>query len=149
MVHVPPGGLGFLRDLTSKEGLSILGRVWMIFVFTMIFWALWDQSSGGEWTIQCQKMDLHFLGITFLPEQVNVVNGIFILAMIPLFNYWLYPAISKVFPLTPLRKIGIGLFLTALSFVVIWWHPAPYRSRRASECRLAIARLCHSCPRAK
>src|ERR1700732_2137617 len=40
MVHVPPGGLGFLRDLTSREGLSILGRVWAIFVFTMIFWAL-------------------------------------------------------------------------------------------------------------
>ena len=86
----------------------------------MIFWALWDQSSGGEWTIQCQKLDLQFLGITFLPERVQVVNGIFILAMIPLFNYWLYPAISRVFPLTPLRKIGIGLFLTALSFVVIW-----------------------------
>src|SRR5207237_7002309 len=110
MVHVPPGGLGFLRDLRSKEGLSILGRVWQVYIFTMIFWALWDQSSGGEWTIQCQKMDLYFLGITYLPEQVNVVNGIFILAMIPLFNYWLYPAISKVFPLTPLRKIGIGLF---------------------------------------
>src|SRR6266704_5454 len=121
MVHVPPGGLGFLRDLASKEGRSILLRIWAIYVFTMIFWALWDQSSGGEWTIQCQKMDLYFLGITFLPEQVNVVNGIFILAMIPMFNYWLYPAISKVFPLTPLRKIGIGLFLTALSFVVIWW----------------------------
>jgi POT family proton-dependent oligopeptide transporter len=120
MVHVPPGGLGFLRDLRSKEGLSILGRVWIIFAFTMIFWALWDQSSGGEWTVQCQKMDLHFLGINFLPEQVNVVNGLFILAMIPLFNYWLYPAISRVFPLTPVRKIGIGLFLTALSFVIIW-----------------------------
>ena len=121
MVHVPPGGLGFLKDLKSKEGRSILLRVWAIYVFTMIFWALWDQSSGGEWTIQCQKMDLYFCGITFLPEQVNVVNGILILAFIPLFNYWLYPAISKVFPLTPLRKIGIGLFLTALSFVVIWW----------------------------
>ena len=120
MVHIPPAGLGFLRDLKSKEGRSVLLRVWIIFAFTMIFWALWDQSSGGEWTIQCQKMDLHFMGINFLPEQVNVVNGLFILAMIPLFNYWLYPAISRVFPLTPVRKIGIGLFLTALSFVVIW-----------------------------
>jgi proton-dependent oligopeptide transporter, POT family len=44
-----------------------------------------------------------------------------ILIFIPLVNYVLYPAISKVFPLTPLRKIGIGLFLTALSFVVIVW----------------------------
>src|SRR3954452_17751600 len=137
MVHIPPAGLGFLRDLKSKEGLSILARVWIIFAFTMIFWALWDQSSGGEWTVQCQHMefyffwgyfffylgeymDLHFFGINFLPEQVNVVNGLFILAMIPLFNYWLYPAIDRVFPITPVRKIGIGLFLTALSFVVIW-----------------------------
>jgi len=124
MVHVPPGGLGFLSDLKSKEGRSILLRIWTIYVFTMIFWALWDQSSGGEWTIQCQKMDLqmnlYFFTLNMLPEQVNVVNGIFILAMIPLFNYWLYPLISRVFPLTPLRKIGIGLVLTALSFVIIW-----------------------------
>jgi POT family proton-dependent oligopeptide transporter len=34
-------------------------------------------------------------------------------------NYVIYPAINKVFALTPLRKIGIGLFITALSFVVI------------------------------
>jgi proton-dependent oligopeptide transporter, POT family len=124
MVHVPPGGLGFLSELKSKEGRSILLRIWTIYIFTMIFWALWDQSSGGEWTIQCQKMDLHmnlyFFTLNLLPEQVNVVNGIFILAMIPLFNYWLYPLISRVFPLTPLRKIGIGLVLTALSFVIIW-----------------------------
>jgi POT family proton-dependent oligopeptide transporter len=138
MVHIPPAGLGFLRDMTSKEGRSVLLRVWIIFAFTMIFWALWDQSSGGEWTIQCQKLDLHCswipwvsfgfspfhvsagFGLDMLPEQVNVVNGLFILAMIPLFNYFLYPAISRVFPLTPIPKIGIGLFLTALSFVVIW-----------------------------
>src|SRR3989440_2687554 len=66
------------------------------------------------------QMNLYFFTLNMLPEQVNVVNGIFILAMIPLFNYWLYPLISRVFPLTPLRKIGIGLVLTALSFVIIW-----------------------------
>src|SRR2546423_5905976 len=156
MVHIPPAGLGFLRDLKSKEGLSVLGRVWTIFAFTMIFWALWDQSSGGEWTIQCQKMDLHFLGVSFLPEQVNVVNGVFILAMIPLFNYLLYPAISSVFPLTALRKIGIGLFLTALSFVVIWaiqlnidhggrpnvgWQLLAYIILSAGEVMVSITRL--------
>src|SRR5438477_71148 len=103
MVHIPPAGLGFLRDLKSKEGLSILARVWIIFAFTMIFWALWDQSSGGEWTVQCQHMELHFLGLNFLPEQVNAVNGLFILAMIPLFNYWLYPSIDRIFPISPAR----------------------------------------------
>src|SRR2546421_598574 len=43
------------------------------------------------------------------------------LIFIPVVNYLIYPAIDKVFPLTPLRKIGIGLFITALSFVVIVW----------------------------
>ena len=42
-----------------------------------------------------------------------------ILLFIPLVNYVIYPAIDKFFPLTPLRKIGIGLFLTAGSFLVI------------------------------
>ncbi len=121
MVRVPPGGLGFLKDVVSREGLGVLGRVWIVFLFVIIFWALWDQSSGGEWTLQCKNMDLNFFGLKFLPEQVQVVNGIFVLAFIPLFNYGLYPLISRVFLLTPLRKIGIGLFLTALSFVVIWW----------------------------
>src|SRR6201989_3167410 len=36
-------------------------------------------------------------------------------------KYVIYPAIEKVFRLTPLRKIGIGLYITALSFVVIVW----------------------------
>jgi POT family proton-dependent oligopeptide transporter len=43
-----------------------------------------------------------------------------ILLFIPLVNYVLYPGISRFFPLTPLRKIGIGLFLTAISYLVIW-----------------------------
>src|SRR5207244_6672577 len=77
-------------------------------------------SSGSEWTIQCQHLDLNFFGLQFLPEQVQVVNGIFVLAFIPLFNYAIYPALNRFFTLTSLRKIGIGLFLTALSFVVIW-----------------------------
>ena len=29
-----------------------------------------------------------------------------------------------MFPLTPLRKIGIGFFLTTASFVVVWWIQA-------------------------
>src|SRR5437660_2298913 len=57
MVHVRPGGLGFLKDVVSKEGLGVLGRVWIVFLFVIVFWALWDQSSGGEWTLQCKNMD--------------------------------------------------------------------------------------------
>jgi dipeptide/tripeptide permease len=40
---------------------------------------------------------------------------------IPLFNFVLYPAINKVFLLTPLRKIGIGMSLTAAAFGISWY----------------------------
>lgn len=123
MVHVPPAGLGYLRETFSREGLLTLARIAMVYVFVVIFWALWDQSNGIEWTLQAEKMDLRipWLGVTLLAAQVQTANPILILLFIPLVNYVIYPLISRFFPLTPLRKIGIGLFLTALSFVVIVW----------------------------
>ncbi|MDP9254740.1 MAG: MFS transporter [Verrucomicrobiota bacterium] len=123
MVHVPPAGLGYLRETFSREGLITLARIAMVYIFVIIFWALWDQSNGIEWTLQAEKMDLRvpWLGVTLLAAQVQTANPILILLFIPLVNYVLYPAISRFFPLTPLRKIGIGLFLTAFSFIVIVW----------------------------
>ena len=122
MVHVPPAGLGYLREaFLTREGLSILGRIAMVYFFILFFWALWGMSNGVEWTLQAEKMDLHWMGMDLIAAQVQTANPIFILLFIPLVNYLIYPAIDKVFPLTPLRKIGIGLFLTALSFVVIVW----------------------------
>jgi POT family proton-dependent oligopeptide transporter len=38
--------------------------------------------------------------------------------LIPVFSYAVYPAIDKVFPLTPLRKISIGLFVAAAAFAI-------------------------------
>jgi len=138
-VHIPPAGLGFLKQMFSKEGLGALLRLAVVYVFVAVFWSLWDQSSGGSWTLQAQKMDLSvpwlpWISMTFSPfhltggwgvnliaSQVQTANPILILLFIPLVNYILYPLISRFFPLTPLRKIGIGLFLTAGSYVVIWY----------------------------
>ena len=39
--------------------------------------------------------------------------------MLPLFSYVVYPAIDKVFRLTPLRKLGMGLFVTAVAFAIV------------------------------
>ena len=122
MVHVPPRGLGYLREaFLTREGLAILARIAMVYFFILFFWALWGMSNGVEWTLQAEKMDLHWMGMNLIAAQVQTANPILILICIPLTNYVIYPAIDRVFPLTPLRKIGIGLFLTAISFVVIVW----------------------------
>lgn len=121
MVHIPPAGLGYLRETFSREGLATIGRIAMVYFFILFFWALWGMSNGIEWTLQAEKMDLHWMGMDLIAAQVQTANPILILIFIPLVNYVIYPAINRFFPLTPLRKIGIGLFLTALSFVVIVW----------------------------
>jgi proton-dependent oligopeptide transporter, POT family len=119
-VHIPAGGLGFLKQTFSREGLGALGRLAIVYVFIAVFWALWDQSSGGSWTLQARNMDLHWLGMDLLPSQVQTANPILILVLIPIVNYGLYPLMERFFNVTPLRKIGIGLFLTGGSYVVIW-----------------------------
>ena len=119
MVHVPPAGLGYLKETFSKEGLTTLARIAMVFFFILFFWGLWGMSNGAEWTLQAEKMNLHWMGMNLIAAQVQTANPILILIFIPIVNYAIYPAIDKVFPLTPLRKIGIGLFITALSFVII------------------------------
>ncbi len=118
--HIPPTGRKYLDDIRSVATLAVIGRLAGIFAFIAIFWSLWDQS-GGEWVTQAEKMDLHFLGISWLSSQIQAVNAIMILAFIPLFQYVIYPAINRVFPLTPLRKIGLGLIVTGLSFLISAW----------------------------
>ena len=119
-VHIPRGGAGFVKETFSGEGLKAIAKLCIIFVFVAMFWALFDQSQSA-WVLQAEKMELKWLGIGWLPAQVQFVNSLFIMLLIPLFSYVIYPAINRVFPLTALRKIGIGLFIGVLSFVVPAW----------------------------
>lgn len=66
-------------------------------------------------------MNLNWLGMKWLPSEVQAVNPVLILAYIPLFSYVIYPAVERVFLLSPLRKISSGFFLAALSFAVSAW----------------------------
>jgi len=116
-IHVPPAGKSFTTEIMSKEGLRTLLKLTGIFAFVAIFWSLFDQTAS-TWVIQAQDMDLNFFGWELLPSQIQSANPFFILILIPIFTYIIYPNIEKVIPLTPLRKIGAGLFLTALSFSI-------------------------------
>ena len=117
-IHIPPGGMNFIKEIISKEGLNALARLTIIYVFVAIFWSLYDQT-GSSWVLQADQMDRNWLGVEWMPSQVQAVNPILILIFIPLFNYFIFPAVSKRITLTPLRKIGFGLFLTAPSFLII------------------------------
>jgi proton-dependent oligopeptide transporter, POT family len=104
---------------TTIEGIRSVWRIFSVFAFIPIFWALWDQSQS-EWVVQAGKMDLKWFGLNWQAEQISFVNAGFILAFIPLFNFVVFPLIEKMgVKITPLRKLGAGFVLTALSFVMI------------------------------
>jgi POT family proton-dependent oligopeptide transporter len=116
-VHIPPRGFGFVQELFSREGMGVLLKLAPVYLFIAVFWSLYDQT-GSAWVLQAGKMDRTFFGIEWLESQIQAINPLLILAFIPLFTYIIYPAISKVFPLTPVRKISIGLFITVAAFAI-------------------------------
>lgn len=156
---VPPAGKAWLKDVTSPDGIKLALNLLVIYFFVACFWMLWDQSNGNTWTLQAQSslMDKNLgFGLTLLPAQLQVVNGLFILAMAPLFSYFVYPFAGRFFKVTPLRKIGVGLFTVASSFLIVawverriqeghvvsgWWQILAYMVLTASEVLVSITAL--------
>lgn len=148
-------------DPEKVEGVKAVYRVMSVFAFAPIFWAMWDQNLS-EWVLQAEKLnrhiDLGFVDFTILPGQVQTANPVFLLSFIPLFTYFVYPFFDKKLGIktTPLRRIGAGLVLTALSFVIIaliqarvdagehpsvWWQIFAYVVLSAAEVLVSITGL--------
>jgi POT family proton-dependent oligopeptide transporter len=120
LVHIPPAGKVGWRETLDREGIRTLGRLCVIFLFVSMFFALFYQSESA-WVLQAEKMGLSWLGIKWRPAQMQAANPFLVMFLIPLFAYVIYPGLNRLWTLTPLRKIGIGMFLTAASFLVPVW----------------------------
>jgi POT family proton-dependent oligopeptide transporter len=120
LVHIPPAGKTRWKEMLDKESLRTLARIGIIFLFVSMFFALFYQTEAA-WVLQAKKMNLMWLGRKWHPAQMMSANPFLIMILIPLFTYVLYPAFNHLWTLTLLRKIGIGMFLTAASFLVPVW----------------------------
>ncbi|MEN0068359.1 MAG: POT family MFS transporter [Myxococcota bacterium] len=119
-IHVPPGGQAFLDEAMSPAGRrALLNLAPLFLIFIPAFWALFDQT-GSSWVLQAEAMDrtIPLIGGELLPSQIQAANPLFILTLIPIFTYGIYPLMGRFFEPTPLRKIGIGLFTTVLAFAI-------------------------------
>ncbi|TWT38301.1 Dipeptide and tripeptide permease A [Thalassoglobus neptunius] len=116
-VHIPPARSELINDLVRRGGWMTLIKISAVFIFASVFWALFDQTSSS-WVLQAENMNRNIFGYTILTSQIQVVNPILVMLLIPLFQFVIYPAIDKVFPLSHLRKFSIGLFVTVSAFAV-------------------------------
>lgn len=116
-VHIPASGTKFFKDTFSTEGLKIIGKLGIVYSFVAMFWALYDQTASA-WVLQADKMDRHFLGIQWLPSQIQAINPILILILTPLVTYFVYPFLRRFMKLTHLSRISFGFFLTVAAFLI-------------------------------
>ena len=130
-ILVPPSGKNMFRDLTSRAGLTAVLKVSLVFVFLIVGWAIYEQN-GYRWVAQAENMNpMIFAGISGLPEwtrnihisaaQMQAVNPVLILILVPLFSRVVYPFINRFYRLTLIRKIACGLWLMALSALLPLW----------------------------
>lgn len=153
--HVPAGGLGFLKEAFGRDGLFAILKLAPVYLFVAVFWALFDQTSS-TWIFQAGNMDRNFLGYNWLPSQIQSLNSVFVLSFIPIFSYFIYPTFEKFWPLSSLRKMGIGFLLMTAAFVLvsliqvaidggerpnIVWQIAAFALLTASEIMISIVAL--------
>ncbi|XP_067890352.1 solute carrier family 15 member 1-like isoform X2 [Heterodontus francisci] len=92
-------------------------KVLFLYLPLPMFWALFDQQ-GSRWTFQAARMDGKFGSIDIQPDQMQTVNPILILILVPFVDVIVYPLIAKCkLNFTPLRKMTVGMLLAASAFV--------------------------------
>ena len=106
------------REGFNRENLLALGNLMILMPFAAMFWALWQQNFSS-WVVQSEKMNRHLFGYNWLPSEIQTVNPLFVLAMLPLFSYVVYPVLGRFVKVTPLRRFGAGLWAVAFAFLIV------------------------------
>ncbi len=98
------------------EGVRTVLRVLVLFFLVTPFWSLFDQKAS-TWVLQADAMTKpHW----FQASQMQALNPLLVMLLIPLNNLVLYPALRRfgVEP-TALRRMTMGIAFAGLSWVVV------------------------------
>ncbi|XP_061827540.1 solute carrier family 15 member 1 [Nerophis lumbriciformis] len=97
--------------------IKMVLKVLFLYIPLPMFWTLFDQK-GSRWTLQATTMDGNFGALVIQPDQMQTVNPILILTLVPIMDSLIYPLIQKCgLNFTPLKRMTVGMFLAAVAFV--------------------------------
>ena len=117
----------------------------LVFVLVTPFWSLFDQSNS-TWVLQGERMvPTTILGLDIGAEQMQSMNALIVMILVPLFTLGIYPRIGKF--ASPLKRMSCGMFLAGSYLVVaalqkqieagaplsVLWQTAPYVILTAAE----------------
>ncbi|GLD66245.1 dedicator of cytokinesis protein 9 isoform X2, partial [Lates japonicus] len=97
--------------------IKMVLKVLFLYIPLPMFWTLFDQK-GSRWTLQATTMDGNFGALVIQPDQMQTVNPILILTLVPVMDSLIYPLIKKCgLNFTPLKRMTVGMLLAAIAFV--------------------------------
>ncbi|KAM4698142.1 solute carrier family 15 member 2 isoform 2-T2 [Rhinophrynus dorsalis] len=96
--------------------VKMVTKVLFLYIPLPMFWALFDQQ-GSRWTLQATRMNSNFGGFVLQPDQIQILNPLLILILIPVFDLGIYPLIKLCkIDFRQIPKMAIGMILAALAF---------------------------------
>merc|ERR1719238_1970839 len=116
---------GFIRFSGSKNGqlrraTYRIIQIAVLYIPLVFFWAIMEQI-GSLWTFQAKELNLWTGNLYTQADQVEVLNNVFVVILIPIWTVVFLPVIKKS-PIyskastrknMPLHMMATGLFLTA------------------------------------
>ncbi|WP_172588377.1 POT family MFS transporter [Shewanella xiamenensis] len=100
----------------AVDGVRSVLRILVLFALVTPFWSLFDQKAS-TWILQANDM---VKPSWFEPAMMQALNPLLVMLLIPFNNFVLYPAIERMgIKLTALRKMGAGIAITGLSWIVV------------------------------
>jgi POT family proton-dependent oligopeptide transporter len=119
------GGLGMWRGLEAAredhtdeaiEGVRTVLRVLVLFALVTPFWSLFDQKAS-TWVLQADAMTKPSW---FQSSQMQALNPLLVMLLIPFNNLVLYPALKRRgWEMTALRRMTAGIAFAGLAWVVV------------------------------
>ena len=102
------------REISAARSV---GPILFVFALIPIFWSLFDQTNS-TWVLQGEKMlPFTVFGFEVGAEQMQSANPAFVMMLVPLLTLVVYPRLGRM--ASPLKRIGLGLFLTAASYLLV------------------------------
>ena len=96
--------------------VAVLSGVLVLFALVTPFWSLFDQKTS-TWVIQAGLMSKPSW---FQPAQMQALNPLLVMLLIPFNNLVLYPALKAVgVVVTPLKKMTLGIAIAGVSWIVV------------------------------
>jgi POT family proton-dependent oligopeptide transporter len=100
----------------AVEGVRAVLRVLVLFFLVTPFWSLFDQKAS-TWVLQADAMTKPSW---FQSSQMQALNPLLVMLLIPFNNLVLYPALKRFgLEMTALRRMTAGIAFSGLAWIVV------------------------------